>query len=47
MRVKNGIFLSTLNVETSGGSQPVYINGLWKSDAREIQENLRTYQHMA
>ena len=47
LRVKNGIFLSNLNVETSGGSQPVYINGLWKSDAREIQANLRTYQHMA
>jgi hypothetical protein len=47
LKVKNGIFLSTLNVETSGGSQPVYINGLWKSDAREIQETLRVYQHMA
>lgn len=47
LRVKNGILFSTLSIETSGGSQPVYINGLWKSDAREIQDILREYQHMA
>jgi hypothetical protein len=47
LRVKNGIFFSILSIETSGGSQPVYINGLWKSDAREIQDILREYQHMA
>jgi len=47
LRVKNGLFFSTLSIETSGGSQPVYINGLWKSDAREIQDILREYQHMA
>jgi hypothetical protein len=47
LRVKNGIFFSTLSIETSGGSQPVYINGLWKSDAREIQDILRECQHMA
>jgi hypothetical protein len=47
LRVKNGIFFSTLSIETSGGSQPVYINGLWKSDAREIQAILRECQHMA
>lgn len=37
VRVNNGIFLATIDVETSGGSQPVHINGLWKSAAREIQ----------
>ena len=37
LRVTNGVFLAKLNVETSGGSQPIFINGLWKSDVREIQ----------
>jgi hypothetical protein len=44
VRVKNGVFLCTLSVETSGGSQPIYINGLWKSDGRKIQEAIREYQ---
>lgn len=44
MRVKNGLFLSNLSVETSGGSQPIFINGLWKSDSRKIQELVRIYQ---
>jgi putative oligomerization/nucleic acid binding protein/PH (Pleckstrin Homology) domain-containing protein len=44
VRVKNGMFLSNLTVETSGGSQPIFINGLWKSDAREIQDTIRTFQ---
>lgn len=43
-RVKNGIFLADLTIETSGGSQPIHINGLWKSDAREIQATLRQHQ---
>jgi hypothetical protein len=47
LRVKNGIFLSTISVETSGGSQPIYINGLWKSDAREIQDVIRSFQRGA
>jgi hypothetical protein len=44
IRVANGLFLCTLSVETSGGSQPIYINGLWKSDGRKIQEAIREYQ---
>jgi hypothetical protein len=44
LRVKNGIFLSSISVETSGGSQPIYINGLWKSDARMIQDGIRSFQ---
>jgi hypothetical protein len=44
IRVKNGIFLSDVTVETSGGTQPVFINGLWKSDARELQDFIRVYQ---
>jgi hypothetical protein len=42
LRIKNGIFLSNLNIETSGGSQPIYINGLWKSDAKEVQALVQT-----
>jgi hypothetical protein len=44
LRIKNGIFLSNLTIETSGGTQPIFINGLWKSDAREIQETIRAAQ---
>jgi hypothetical protein len=43
-RVTNGIFLSNISIETSGGSQPIFMNGLWKSDAREIQDRLRAHQ---
>jgi hypothetical protein len=43
-RIKNGIFLSDVCIETSGGSQPIFVNGLWKSEAKEIQETLRACQ---
>jgi hypothetical protein len=43
-RIKNGIFLSNVSIETSGGSQPIFINGLWKSEAKEIQDTLRAFQ---
>jgi hypothetical protein len=44
VRVTNGVFLANLSIETSGGSQPIFINGLWKSDARKIQEAVRVFQ---
>ncbi len=44
VRVRNGIFLSEICIETSGGSQPIFINGIWKSDAREIQDKIRLFQ---
>ena len=44
LRVKNGIFLANLSIETSGGSQPIFLNGLWKSDAREIQATVQARQ---
>ena len=43
-RIKNRMFLSDLSIETSGGSQPIFANGLWKSDAREIQNLIRSHQ---
>ncbi len=44
VRIKNGIFLAELCIETSGGSQPIFVNGLWKSDAKEIQDTIRACQ---
>lgn len=44
LRVEHGIFLSDLTVETSGGSQPVHINGLWKKAAKEIQAEVQAVQ---
>jgi len=47
LRVANGVFLSNISVETSGGSQPIFINGLWKSDAKQIQDGIRAFQRDA
>ena len=47
LRVTNRLFLANLNVETSGGSQPIFINGVWKSDAREIQAAMQAMQGMS
>ena len=47
LKVDHGIFLSDLTVETSGGSQPVHINGLWKSAARTIQAAVQAAQSTA
>ena len=44
MRVTNRIFLANIFIETSGGSQPIFINGLWKSDAKQIQDAVRVFQ---
>jgi hypothetical protein len=46
LRIKNGIFLATMDIETSGGSQPIHINGLWKSAARAIQAAVQTAQRL-
>ena len=46
MKVDHGVFLSNITVETAGGSQPIFINGLWKSDAKELQDIIRNYQAM-
>jgi hypothetical protein len=46
-RITNGILFSTISIETSGGSQPIVVNGLWKSDAKEIQDTLREFQRQA
>ena len=43
-RINNGFFLSDITIETSGGSQPIFVNGLWKGDARAIQDTIRAFQ---
>ena len=44
VRITNGLFLADVCIETSGGSQPISINGLWKSQAREVQDTIRVLQ---
>ncbi|MBC7852963.1 MAG: SHOCT domain-containing protein [Pirellulaceae bacterium] len=44
LKVENGIFLADLTIETSGGSQPIHINGLWKSSARKVQAAVQAAQ---
>ena len=44
VRVTHRLFLANVYVETSGGSQPIFINGLWKSDAKQIQDAVRVFQ---
>lgn len=46
-RIVNGIFLSKVSIETSGGSQPIFMNGIWKAEAREIQDAIRESQKKA
>jgi hypothetical protein len=29
-KISNGLFLASISIETSGGSQPIFVNGLWK-----------------
>ncbi|MRR06001.1 MAG: hypothetical protein EG828_03515 [Deltaproteobacteria bacterium] len=47
IHVTSGLFFSTISIETSGGSQPIIINGLWKSEAKEIQSALSQLQRQA
>jgi len=46
-RITNGILFSTISIETSGGSQPIVVNGIWKAEAKEIQDALREFQRQA
>ena len=43
-RINNGILFSNVLIETTGGSQPIIVNGLWKSEAKEIQDTIRAFQ---
>ena len=44
VRIGNGLIFSAMRIETSGGSQPIFINGLRRADAKLIQETIRRAQ---
>jgi len=44
VKIKSGVLFADIWIETAGGSQPVYINGLAKSDAQEIKDAIRQRQ---
>ena len=44
VKVNSGLLFADLTIETSGGSQPIFINGLAKGDAQEIKDAIRFYQ---
>lgn len=46
-KISNGLFLASISIETSGGSQPIFVNGLWKDEAKEIQDTIRVFQRAA
>jgi hypothetical protein len=44
VRLHNGLFFSSMVIETAGGSQPVVIDGLTKGDARDAQDAIQRLQ---
>ncbi len=44
VKLNSGILFADITIETTGGSQPIFINGLPKGDAQEIKEVIRSYQ---
>jgi hypothetical protein len=44
VKINTGVLWADISIETAGGSQPVYINGLLKGDAQEIKDAIRRYQ---
>jgi hypothetical protein len=47
LRLETGVFFCTITIETSGGSQPVIIRGLWKDDGRRIRDAVQKVQKTA
>jgi Bacterial PH domain len=47
VRIRNGLLFSAMQIETSGASQPIFINGLQRGDAKLIQETIRLAQEPA
>jgi len=44
VKINSGVFWADITIETAGGSQPVFINGLPKGQAQEIKDSVRKYQ---
>jgi hypothetical protein len=44
VRGYHGVMFSSMVIESSGGSQPIQISGLWKSDARKLEDEVKASQ---
>ena len=44
VRASHGIFFSSITIESSGGSQPIQINGLSRSEAEAIEAAVKEAQ---
>ena len=44
VRAQHGLMFSSITIESSGGSQPIVITGLKKSDARAIESAIKAVQ---
>jgi len=44
VRAYHGLIFSSITIESSGGSQPIQINGLRKSAARRLESEIRAAQ---
>ena len=38
------MMFSSMVIESSGGSQPIQITGLWKGDARKLEDEVKASQ---
>lgn len=45
VKAVTGVLFGDLTIETSGGVQPITINGLYKGDALEIKREIQTQQN--
>lgn len=44
LRAYHGVIFSSITIESSGGSQPIVINGLRKGDARKLEAAVKATQ---
>jgi hypothetical protein len=44
VRIKRGLFFSTVQIESSGGSAPIVISGLKNFDAKALRETIEAAQ---
>lgn len=44
VKINSGVLWANITIETAGGSQPVFINGLPNRQAQEIKDAIRQYQ---
>ncbi len=44
VKINTGILFADISIETAGGSQPIFINGLPKGGAQKIKNAIRRHQ---